>query len=244
MVKNMSIKYHQNGIGNEYGADHALTNNWNPDCDYGNDYVNVYFRMETKGYGYPTFSFSEEDRNAFDTELVKAFTALGWKCKKETYNGSCSTWIKGKSYLYLHPQNFSGEVLKNEVKQIAEALEKNNTFYLRWVDLYETVYDITDTEYEEILSSKDEQIKNAILENCKTTRTNKYCYSNDIIRLISNKFGIKRIGKEKCSGIIMPYIWRIIESLIEEGYLVAPRNKELVRTINKTEQKQRKLFVA
>ncbi len=240
----MNIKYHQNGIGNEYGADHTLTNNWNPDCDYGNEYVNVYFRMETKGYGYPTFTFSEEDRNAFDTELFKVFTALGWKCKEETCNGRCSTWIKGKSHLYLHPQDFSGEVLKNEVKQIAEALENNNSFYLRWVDLYETVYDVTDAEYEKILSSKDEQIRNAILENCKTARTNKYCYSSSIIRFLSEKFGIKQIGKEKCSGIIIPYIWKIMELLIEEGYLVAARDKELVRTINKTEQKQKKLFIA
>jgi len=240
----MSIKYHQNGIGNEYGSDHTLTNNWNSSCNYGNEYVNVHFRIETKGYDYPSFCFTEEDRNAFDTELAKVFNALGWKCEEEVYNGNCSTWTKGKQHLYLHPQDFSGEVLKNEVKQIAEALEKNDTFYLRWVDLYETVYDITDAEYEEFLSSIKEQIRNAILKNCKTTRTNKYCYSSDIIRFISNKFGIKRIGKEKCSGIIMPYIWKIMESLIEEGYLVAAKENELVRTINKTEQKQKKLFVA
>lgn len=55
MVDNMDIKYHQNGIKNEYRVDHQLTNNWNPDEDYGNEYVNVYFRMETKGYGYPSF---------------------------------------------------------------------------------------------------------------------------------------------------------------------------------------------
>lgn len=34
-----NIKYHQNGVGYEYGADHTLTDNWNPDADYGNEYV-------------------------------------------------------------------------------------------------------------------------------------------------------------------------------------------------------------
>lgn len=160
MANTMAIKYQQNGIGNEYGADHQLTNNWNPDKDYGNEYVNVYFRMETKGYEYPSFSFTEEDRKDFDLELEAVFTSLGWKCEEGAYGGSCATWYKEKQHLYLHPQNFSGEVLKNEVKQIAEALEKHNTFYLRWVDLYETVYDMTDQEYEEILSAKDEDIKN------------------------------------------------------------------------------------
>lgn len=43
----MSIKYHQYGLGYEYGEDHALTNNWNPDEDYGNEYSNVYFNIDT-----------------------------------------------------------------------------------------------------------------------------------------------------------------------------------------------------
>lgn len=239
----MAIKYHQNGIGNEYGADHQLTNNWNPDKDYGNEYVNVHFRIETKGYGYPSFSFTEEDESAFDMELVEVFTSLGWKCEKESYNGRCAVWYKGKQHLYLHPQDFSGEVLKNEVKQIAEALEKRNTFYLRWVDLYETVYDMTDQEYEEVLSAKDEDIKKNIIGSCKTTRTNKYCFSGDVVRHFAGKYGIKRIGKEKCSGIVMEHMGNLIKSLIEEGYLVSARDNELIRTINKTEQKQRKLFV-
>lgn len=40
-----NIKYHQNGVGYEYGADHTLTDNWNPDADYGNEYVSVYFAL-------------------------------------------------------------------------------------------------------------------------------------------------------------------------------------------------------
>ncbi len=129
MVDFMSIKYHQNGIGNEYGANHTLTNNWNPECDYGNEYVNVHFRIKTKGFDYPSFCFTEENKKSFEIELIKVFTVLGWKCENEKYNGSCSTWTNGKSHLYLHPQDFSGEVLKNEVKQIAEALEKNTSFF-------------------------------------------------------------------------------------------------------------------
>lgn len=244
MVDSMGIKYHQNGIGNEYGADHQLTNNWNPDKDYGNEYIRVYFRMETEGYKYPSFCFTEEDRKAFDSELKEVFTSLGWKCEEEAYSGSCATWNKGKQHLYLHPQDFSGEVLKNEVKQIAEALEKRNTFYLRWVDLYETVYDMTDEQYKKDLSQKDEKIRMAVLENCKTTRTNKYYYSRDVIRSLSNRFALKRIGEEKYSGIVILHIRKIVKELIAEGYLVAARDNELIRTINKTEQRQRKLFVA
>lgn len=246
----MGIKYHQNGIGNEYGTDHQLTNNWNPDKDYGNEYVNVYFRMETNGYGYPSFSFTEEDRNAFDTELLEVFTSLGWKCNEKAYSGSCSAWTKGKQHLYLHPQNFSGEVLKNEVKQIAEVLEKRNTFYLRWVDLYETVYDITDQEYAEILSQKDDDIKKSLLECSKTTRTSKYYYAFDVARGLANKFRLSRIGdndgRNYGTGQTINHILGVIQCLINEGYLVSAVKNDilLIRTINKSEQKKRKLFIA
>ena len=250
MVDAMAIKYHQNGIGNEYGADHQLTNNWNPDEDYGNEYVNVYFRMETRGYEYPLFSFTEEDRKAFDSELEEVFASLGWKCEEEAYSGSCATWYKGKQHLYLHPKDFSGEILKNEVKQIAETLEKRSTFYLRWVDLYETVYDMTDQEYEEILSQKDEDIKISILENSKTTRISKYYYAFDVARSLANKFRLSRIGdndgRNYGTGQTIEHILKVIQSLIEEGYLVSAVKNDilLIRTINKTEQKKRKLFVA
>lgn len=249
MVNTMAIKYHQNGIENEYGADHQLTNNWNPDKDYGNEYVNVYFRMETKGYGYPSFSFTEKDRKVFDSELEEVFTSLGWKCEEGACSGSCATWYKGKQHLYLHPQNFSGEVLKNEVKQIAEALEKRNTFCLRWVDLYETVYDMTDQEYEEILFAKDEDIKISLLENSKTTRKSKYYYAFDVARSLVNKFRLSRIGdndgRNYVTGQTIKHILKVVQSLIEEGYLVSVVKNDilLIRTINKTEQKQRKLFV-
>ena len=29
------IKYHDNLNGQQYGNDHMLTNNWNPDAEYG-----------------------------------------------------------------------------------------------------------------------------------------------------------------------------------------------------------------
>ena len=46
----MGIKYHQYGCGNDYGDDHYLTDNWNPDYDYGSQYVEVYFNINTPSY--------------------------------------------------------------------------------------------------------------------------------------------------------------------------------------------------
>lgn len=246
----MSIKYHDNTIYPQYGEDHALANNWNPDKDYGNEYVNVYFRMDTKGYDYPDFSFTEEDRAAFNQNIIKVFSSLGWTCEEPKISGACQTWHKGKSNLYLHPQNFSGEVLKNEVKTIAEALEDNNSFKLRWVDLYETFYDITDEEYETILSEKNAEIRKVVLEKCRTKRKTQFYYVVDIIRRIADKFRVPRIGiddgKHCGIGQTGKHITNIIYQLIEEGYLISAQNNNgmLVRTLNKTEQKQKKLFIA
>lgn len=189
-----SIKYHQNGIGSEYGADHALTNNWNPEADYGNEYVNIYFRIEAFGYSYPSFNFTEEEEKAFYSEVKAALLPLGWELEIDMEEWHCEYIKKGKQHLYLHPQNFSGEVLKNEVKQIAEALQKHNTFYLRWVDLYDTVYDISDSEYEEYLIGKEAEIRKALFNNFTTTRTNKFFYVFDVCRSLADKFRLRRIG--------------------------------------------------
>ena len=243
------IKYHDNTVYPQYGEDHTLANNWNPDKDYENEYVKVYFRVDAKGYDYPDFSFTEEDRTAFNKDITKVFSSLGWTCKEPKTNGSCQTYYKGKSHLYLHPQNFSGEVLKNEVKTIAEALENNNSFKLRWVDLYETVY-ITDEEYETILSERDKEIRKAALKQCKTKRKTQFYYLNDIVDNLSDKFRLSRIGiddgKHYGIGQTGKHITNILYELIGEGYIVSVQNRNgiLIRTLNKTEQKQKKLFIA
>lgn len=245
-----SIKYHQNGMGNEYGEDHSLTNNWNPDSDYGNEYTNIYFRIETSGYSYPSFSFTEEGKRAFYTEVKNALQPLGWEPETDTEEWHCSYIKKGKQHLYLHPQNFSGEVLKNEVRQIAEALRKHNTFYLRWVDLYDTVYDISDSEYEEYLYSKEAEIRKVLFDNFTTTRTNKFYYVFDACRSLADKFRLRRIGindgRNSGSGQTIEFIEKVIDKMIQEGLLIGAGNKEgkLVRSLNKTEQKKLKLNIA
>lgn len=245
-----SIKYHQNGLGNEYGSDHILTNNWNPDKNYGNEYVNIYFRIEAPGYSYPSFSFTEEGEKAFYIEIKNALQPLGWESEIDAEDWHCEYIKKGKQHLYLHPQNFSGEVLKNEVKQIAEALRKHNTFYLRWVDLYETVYDISDSEYEEYLNSKEAEIRKTLFDNFTTTRTNKFYYVFDVCRSLADKFRLRRIGlndgRNSGSGQTIEFIGKVINNMIEEGLLIGAENNgnKLIRSLNKAEQKKLKVKVA
>lgn len=245
-----NIKYHQNGLENEYSPDHTLTDNWNPEADYGNEYCNVYFRIEASGYQYPSFSFTEEDRKAFYAEVRNALEPLGWHTEKDSEEWGCGYVVNGKSTMYLHPQNFSGEVLRNDIKAIAEVLQKHDTFYLRWVDLYDTVYDISDSEYEEYLNGKDEEIRKVLFEKCVTTRISKFYYAFDVCRSLADQFRLRRIGlndgRNHGTGQTIEHIKKIMDKMISEGLLIgAVKNgNQLVRTPNKTEQKKVKIHVA
>ena len=88
----MSIKYHQNGLGYEYGKDYSLTNNWNPNADYGNEYSNVYFRINTPSYDIVNGGWESDERKTVSKEIDKLFTNLGWKCDKPGFNGVCATY--------------------------------------------------------------------------------------------------------------------------------------------------------
>lgn len=245
----MSIKYHDNINGIQYGADHKLTNNWNPDCEYkDNEYCEVYFRIECPAYvqgEYPCNFDDDKDRILFRKEVREILEDLGWYFLNDY---SCEP-TKGKSHLYIHPQNISGEILKKEVKQLAEVFENNQTFTLRWVDIYDTVFDITDEEYNTYLKTKNEEIKSLVLKNSVTTRTNKYFYISNIANSVANKIRLVRIGdndgRNYGVGYTARYIIEVIDELIKEGYLIkAIQNGNVyVRTINKTEQKKLKLYI-
>lgn len=240
------IKYHQWGIGVEYGTDHALTNNWNPNGNYDNEYSNVYFNINAEGYGYPSFSFTKEQHKAFYEEVKNCLEPLGWKTK-DNGDWNCCYIVKGKSTLYLHPQQFSGEVLKNEIKTIAKALDGRKTFYLRWVDLRDTVYDISDNEYAEYLETKEKEVYSKVFNNAHTTRTTKFYNVFDIARHISDSIRLRRIGlndgRNYGSGQTIEYVLKVIDKMIEDGYIIATEinQNKYIRSANKTEQKKRKL---
>lgn len=243
----MGIKYHQNGLGYKYGEDHSLTNNWNPNADYRNEYSNVYFRINTPSYDVMNGGWGANEREAVGKEIDKLFTSLGWRCDESGFSGVCATYTKGKSHLYMHPQDYSGEVLKNEIKSVAEAIEKAKTFSLRWVELYDTVYDITDYEYEEYLQGRDKEIRKSLFETCVTTRKSKYFYAFDVCRSLANQFRLRRVGlndgRNDGSGQTINHIMKVIDDMAKENLLFIKEKDgyKLVRTPNKTEQKELKI---
>ena len=243
----MSIKYHQYGIGNEYGDDHMLTDNWNPDMDYGNEYVRVYFRIDTPSYHYERGFSSTEDRDSWNAEASNLISSFGIM---EDSGYKVDNGKEKCAYLYAHPQNISGVVLKNDVQKIAEAISNMKLSSIRWVDLYETVYVISDNEYQEYLDGRKDEIRKALFEKSATTRVNKYCASFDVARNIAGMVRLNRLGlndgKNYGSGQTIEYILSVADEMIAEGYLKYFERDGIkyIRSLNKTEQKQSKLNIA
>ena len=239
----MSIKYHQYGLGNEYGADHMLTDNWNPDMDYGNEYVNVYFNIDTPTYDYRN-GWETEEREAWLKEASNLIASFGIMedsgYKVENGKEKCA-------YLYAHPQQISGVILKNDVKKVAEAISNMKLSSIRWVDLHETVYLISDSEYKKYLDGRKEEIRKALFEKSATTRANKYCAAFDVARRIAGIVRLNRLGlndgKNYGSGQTIEYILSVADEMIAEGYLkyFEEDGFKYIRSLNKTEQKKSKL---
>lgn len=241
------IKYHDNINGIQYGSDHKLTDNWNPDCDYGNEYVKVYFRIDTSTYNYNNGFNTEENRSNWETEissLIKSFGILedcGYKVEHSKDK---------QAYLYAHPQDISGVILKNDVRKIAEAINNMELSSIRWVDLYETVYVISDNEYEKYLDGKQEEICKKLFEECSTTRITKYYNAFDVARNIAGMVKLNRLGlndgKNYSGGQTVDYVLKMADKMIEKGFLkcFVDNNTKYIRSLNKTEQKKMKIDVS
>lgn len=234
------IKYHENDVGLKYGPDGHLTNNWNPNKDYGNEYVRVYFRIDTPSYHYQNgFSneITSEEWHNEASSVIKSFGILedsGWKV--ENTSEKCA-------YLYAHPNNISGIVKKNDVKAIAEKISHMTLSSIRWVDLYETVYVISDDEYNSYLDSKKDIIRKELFKKSATTRATKYYHVTDVARNVAGTVRLSRLGlndgKNYGGGQTIDYIVDVARSMISEGYLKDfEQNGNLyIRSLNKTEQK-------
>lgn len=241
----MAIKYHDNMHGEQYGTDHKLTNNWNPSENFKDDeYISVHFRINNKYYDCMHGSwYDQDDRTAFNQEVRNVLASLEWNIG----DGIMDVPEKGNAALWIHPQDISGNVKKSEVKEIAEAFEHNNTFSLRWVDLYEDIYEITDAEYAEYLEAKEDVVIDYLLHNLGTSRRNKYYRISNVYRKLVDMVKLHRVEDKPWElyedKIAFNFVDGIIDDLVEIGYLITADDKHLIRSINKTEQRQKKLYI-
>lgn len=218
------IKYHDNMNGEQYGADHALTNNWDSEKEYPeNAFAKVYFRINCPSYDFSNGFSDEKSKSAFYSEIV------GILEKYAIPEAVGLNYVKGMECLYIHPQEISGVIQKNKIKMIAEDLANCQTCSIRWVDIYYDVSDMTDQDFRAILSSRTEEIENDILEAFQTKRKNLYIVYDPFgspLAKVSKKYSIYR--KSNDSGIdrvCLDFLNEVLQSLVQSGKIAQAETK-------------------
>lgn len=217
--------YHDNMNGPMY-ENGQLSHNWNPDRDFPeNAYINVHFRIDC-----PTFDYHGNFENATDLENfqreAKSVLARFGVMESSGYESERAGIIQ---HLYIHPQDISGAVKMRDVKLIAEALNACKTLSVRWVDVYEEVYDISEEEFIERLDAQKQAIKADLLQAYTTKRSNLYIVPSAFSGP-ENALGKKyHIFRRNCQGYqdgaCYQYMVDIREELIADGLIVSADTK-------------------
>lgn len=224
----MSIKYHDNIHGQQYGADHMLTDNWNSEPIYNEDeYIRVYFRIDCPAYnpcGYPSWE-NDEQHGRFHAEAENIVNAFG------IHEGTGGRFEDHPmEHLYIHPQDISGVLAKNKIKAVAEALNSAKSFSVRWVDVYEDISPMSNAEYLAKLEQQRGEIEAELLSAMTTKRRNLYIclgYGANPIALVANKHFIPRREAERCAddGTGFSYVRSVFDALVEQGKIVSAETK-------------------
>ena len=242
---------------NRIGLNGQLLSTFDPDARYEDrEYVEVYFRIKTKGFSSVDHACQFDgvsDRDRFGAELEKLFA--GWNCRIGSIR-SCSEIRRGEpgeeEYLYLHPMEFAGWVKKKNVGEIARMLRDAHpaTFRLKRVDLYESGYIMSDAEYENTIHSFKDSIENFFLCFSKTRRRDRFIEKECLYREMFKWLGIPlRANARDCLGHVYknysemdPFVVRefdkILMRLVDDGWIDTEKDGAFLRRINKTEQKR------
>lgn len=203
-------------------------------------YREVYFRIDSAYHGYDGWP-ADDDKNAFVEEVRKLFQSGGWTLHVNERDCVCDTVTKGQQELYLHPMNFSGVISEDEIPAIEALLSKATTFRCRATDRMAIYYEMTDEEYQKHLESKRDEIVKAVLERCKTKRSNLYLVGGFTMG-IANQFSVKRIcDKKGRRNNAYKYVSELVDQLIKEGQLITANTKDGpgIRTATAKERKNR-----
>lgn len=208
----------------------------------GKIFINVHFRMNTKTYGTQGWSRTE-DRQAFFDEAIQFMQSLGFEGGQGKYASSCPTMKLGDSSLYLHPQDFSGEIELAEFERIKAAFEQHTgLFTLYHVDVYSFLEDITESELLSRLAYYKSDIQQAFLSVLQTTRKTQFkrigSYSSVVGRL--KGFEFNSLSANTHNRTIYNFCDTVIAELVAQGKIITcehPSQGKVYRSANARELK-------
>ena len=211
----------------------------NPHKGESGYYSNVYFRIEKNGYTGQGWSdeiltdgkWISKLKQRFSDEVERLFKAHGWTLQSSNMSCGCETVTKGKSSLYLHPQNFSGVCENGEIETVRGFLSGAENFMLRGVDVYEEIYEMSDVELTAKLDREREEIRSEILAAYITKRRNLFVDGTEPVLTIGRRHGVKRLAlgntgdfnglDRRTDGICQSYATGVFQELLDSGAIVS-----------------------
>ena len=102
-------------------------------------YINTYFHIDA-GYVWGEGMDEKACRRFYD-EIILLFVRSGWTVVPHEIGNTVDV-VKGKSRLYVHPQELSGPCEESLIEKVKDILRQGKTFTLTRTDRYETLLDL------------------------------------------------------------------------------------------------------
>lgn len=146
----------------------------------------VYCRMLIKGlYEWGIGYLSNDRMRAFETEAYDALRAEGFEIKSSGSSSVSDTLTKPgtETSVYMHPMEFTGPVLPEDIERIVNALHKCSAITEVNVETPSTMYDLTDMEYRDVLLDSASNMAKYIIENRPYLNTLNFIYATRLNRV-------------------------------------------------------------
>ena len=188
-------------------------------------YRKTYFDIDS-GYRWGTGFPNDGVRQAFKEVSRAIFERLGWEIRHaDEGSGRCDIAVQGKQELHLHPMQFSGVILTDNVPSIEASIRAANGIRLLATRSLERYEDMSDEAYAAFLDEHREEMIGAILSAYTTKRRNLFITS-DISERIGEHFRIHRLeSKDTSSDMAYERVKQLVEELVADGRLVTAETR-------------------
>ena len=190
------------------------------------EYFYTHFKIEA---GYQWGSGMEANaRDTFFDEMKALFSAAGWAVEEAKFSGSCPTVHKGGNRLYCHPMELSGPCVRTLHDEVTAIVAQANSCFLRQIETYKRVYDLSDEQYKEALDSVREDVERDLLKAFTTDRKDRYvngCYT--VLDDVSESYRVptlKRTLGISSGDVHCQYISDVFQDLVKEGKILSREN--------------------
>lgn len=197
----------------------------------------VYCRLAIKGlYEWGIGYLSSDRMRAFETEAYNALRAKGFEIKRSGSSSVSDTLTKPgtKTSVYMHPMEFTGPVLPEDIDAIVSALYKCSAITEVNIEETSTMYDLTDMEYRDILLDNASCMAEHIVKNRPYINTINFIYATRLNRVSCPLVG--GTGSNDIDYDVITTMFSLIDDMLKKnmpGYGIIDSIEEWASTTKK-----------